>query len=796
MPKCQICHVNEAVIIITKLEENRRISEGICLKCALEKHIQGIDEMLQHSGINKDNVEDLQNRINMLVEQIGDQGPGNFMRALMHSDFDMGQAMEQLEESGFFKTVDEDEAEDKEADTGRLGELMNANMAPEGDLEPMRTERESKSSRKTRARKKKYLDQFGTNLSQLAQEGKIDCIVGREKELNRVIQILNRRNKNNPALLGEPGTGKTAIAQGLAVRIAEGRVPAKLLDKEIYQLDMTAMVAGTQFRGQFESRMKGVVDDARTDGNVIMVIDELHNIMGAGDAEGAMNAANILKPALAQGEICVIGCTTLDEYRRFIEKDSALERRFQKVIVEEPSASDCLEILKGVKGYYEKHHHVSYSDESLEAAVRLSERYIQERYLPDKAIDLLDEAGSRVNLDNRLLVEIKELSEQLEAWKEAIGELESKIQDASDEDRLKLYEEQAKLKSQLIGGQERYEKLNKACTPVPITAEDIAAVVEMWTGIPVRKITESESGKLLKLEERLHQRVIGQDEAIAALSRAIRRKRAGFGKKDKPVSFLFVGPTGVGKTELAKALAEALFEDEKALIRFDMSEFMEAHTVSKLIGSPPGYVGYDDGGQLTEKIRRRPYSVILLDEIEKAHSDVYNMLLQILDDGRLTDSHGKVVDFSHTVVIMTSNAGTTLKAQGLGFGQEGYRSMASRVDSVLKEIFRPEFLNRIDDIIIFESLTQKQLRQIIDLMLREVKENMELAGYQLSLSQAAKDALVKEGYDPKFGARPLRKVIQHRIEEKLADMMLEGSLKGKKAVKVGRKKDEYTFTVV
>jgi ATP-dependent Clp protease ATP-binding subunit ClpE len=645
--------------------------------------------------------------------------------------------------------------------------------------------REKKKAKGKRERRLKFLEQFAINLTEEAASGRIDRIIGRDEELARTIQILNRRTKNNPALIGEAGVGKSAIAEGLAVRIVEGNVPAKLLGQELYLLDMTAMVAGTQFRGQFESRMKGVVEDARRAGNVILVIDELHNIMGAGDAEGAMNAANILKPALARGEIKVIGSTTLDEYRRFIEKDSALERRFQKVIIEEPSAEDTLEILIGVKDYYEKHHHVIFPTPVLETAVRLSDRYIMDRYQPDKSIDLIDEAGSRQNLDSSCLTELKELYDrriELEEWQndneKEIAELTSK------DDALPLYETQANIRSELMRILDEIAEVEKYCQPVVMTDQDIAGVVEMWTGIPVQRLTESETERLLNLEEKLHERVIGQDEAIGALARAVRRSRAGFSQKNKPASFLFVGPTGVGKTELVKTLAEVMFDSEENLIRLDMSEFMEAHTVSKLIGSPPGYIGYDEGGQLTEKIRRRPYSVVLFDEIEKAHADVYNMLLQILDDGRLTDSHGRVVSFKNAIIVMTSNAGTTLKSHGIGFGSHGHQAMEERVDTVLKDLFRPEFLNRIDEIIVFHELSRKEIREIVDLMLKEPTLDLSRRGITLIVSDAARDTLARDGYDPSFGARPLRRLIQRRIEDTLSDLWLSRAIADATAVTV------------
>jgi ATP-dependent Clp protease ATP-binding subunit ClpE len=537
--------------------------------------------------------------------------------------------------------------------------------------------------------------------------------------------------------------------------------------------------------------MKGVVDDARRSGNVILVIDELHNIMGAGDAEGAMNAANILKPALAKGEIRVIGSTTLDEYRRFIEKDSALERRFQKVIVDEPTTAESAEILKGVRDYYENHHHVTYNDSVIETAVRMADRYITDRFLPDKAIDLLDEAGSSANLADTTLVKLENCRTILEDLKKEQDDLENKIS-GSPED-VQLYEKQAELKSRLLRAEKELETLENDNKPTPITSEDIAKVVEMWTGIPVQRITEGETAKLLHLEERLHQRVIGQEQAVSALARAIRRHRAGFGKKHKPASFIFVGPTGVGKTELVKAVAEAMFESEDAMVRLDMSEFMEPHTVSKLIGSPPGYVGYDDGGQLTEKIRRKPYSVILLDEIEKAHADVFNILLQILDDGRLTDSHGRLVSFENTIVIMTSNAGTTLKANAFGFGAEGHVALESRVQSVLKEMFRPEFLNRVDEIIVFHELSREEIRRIVDLMLQEVISQMKEKGLDFVVTNAVKDLLAEKGYDPKYGARPLRKTIQRLLEDPLSDLILAGKLQGKIAVSADIKDNEIAF---
>ena len=776
MAKCVMCKKNVAVVFTTRFENGRRISEGLCLKCAYRTGLGGMDELFTKAGINDSNIDELTERMNSVMSQMDGQSPEALFKSLISGSLDM----EALSELVSDDTMEDQDDEDGEGDLPN--QLLPASVGSESDEVPdTRQQERGRANGKSRPdKKRKFLDQFGTNLTTRAAEGRIDRIIGREKELARVIQILNRRAKNNPVLLGEPGVGKTAIAEGLAVKIHAGEVPAKLLDQEVYLLDMTAMVAGTQFRGQFESRMKGVVDDARRSGNVIMVIDELHNIMGAGDAEGAMNAANILKPALAKGEIRVIGSTTLDEYRRFIEKDSALERRFQKVMVDEPSISDTIEILKGIRDYYETHHHVTYSDSIIEQAVRMSERYITDRFLPDKAIDLLDEAGSRANLSDTQLIDLKQQSSLVSELEQEQETLEARI--GSSPEDVHLYEQQAELKSRLLRARDELGELQKSSQPTAITAEDIAHVIEMWTGIPVQRISETESIKLMQLEERLHERVIGQDQAVSALARAIRRQRAGFGKRHKPASFIFVGPTGVGKTELVKAVAEVMFDSEDAMVRLDMSEFMEPHTVSKLIGSPPGYVGYDDGGQLTEKIRRKPYSVILLDEIEKAHADVFNMLLQILDDGRLTDSHGRMVNFENTIIIMTSNAGTTLKANTFGFGSDGYVALESRVQTVLKEMFRPEFLNRVDETIVFRELTREEIRQIVDLMLREVISQMADKGLTFVVTELVKDHLAEKGYDAKYGARPLRKTIQRLLEDPLADLLLSGRLEGKTAV--------------
>ncbi|MBN1776132.1 MAG: ATP-dependent Clp protease ATP-binding subunit [Clostridiales bacterium] len=816
MTKCVICKKNVAVVFTTRIENGKRISEGLCLKCAYQTGIGGIDEMFAKAGINEKNIDRVSERLNNLMTGVEGSQPEDIFKMLLGSE-------DLFSDNGLTESSDEFSDEEGDPPLSNLGflEIGNQDLGGSFDMndEALKSEdsedisdgipgnekkadpsepKQKQAADRKREPKLRFLDQFGSNLTRKAKEGKIDRIIGREKELERVIQILNRRTKNNPAILGAPGVGKTAIAEGLAVRIAEGNVPAKLLDMSVYLLDMTAMVAGTQFRGQFESRMKGVVEDAKKSDNVVLVIDELHNIMGAGDAEGAMNAANILKPALAKGEIRVIGSTTLDEYRRHIEKDSALERRFQKVIVEEPSEAESIEILKGIRDYYEDHHHVSYSDEVVEYAVKASARYIMDRFLPDKAIDLLDESGSRANLREVLLVKHKSLTNEKSEMEKDLTEIEQKIESAAPQviEDEGLYEKQAETKAHLLRIEEELKSLESELVPTIISHEDISAVIEMWTGIPVKRISESESEKLMKLEERLHKRVIGQDDAVGALARAIRRNRSGFGKKHKPASFIFVGPTGVGKTELVKAVAEAMFAREDALIRMDMSEFMEAHTVSKLIGSPPGYVGYDDGGQLTERVRRKPYSVILFDEIEKAHPDVFNLLLQILDDGRLTDSHGRLVNFENTILIMTSNAGTTLKSNGFGFGSEGHVAMESRVQTVLKDMFRPEFLNRVDEIIVFRELSRDEIRRIVELMLKELSDQLLEKNIELRVSEKAKDVLAEEGYDVKYGARPLRKTIQRRLEDPLSDRFLTGKLDDVYEVDVDHDGNEFTFDLL
>ena len=672
---------------------------------------------------------------------------------------------------------------------GILGIFQNNNNAENDEKAESNAEKGSKKVRiekKPKNNKKKFLDSFGTNLTKQASEGKLDNIIGREQEIERVTQILNRRSKNNPCLIGEPGVGKTAIAQGLAIRIANQQVPAKLLNKEVYLIDMTAIIAGTQFRGQFEARMKSLIDECKTYGNIILVIDEIHNIIGAGDAEHSMNAANILKPALSNGEIQLIGTTTLKEYRKYIEKDSALERRFQPVLVEEPSIEDTINIIKGIKNYYEDYHKVIITPDVIEKTVKMSEKYIHDRFLPDKAIDLIDEACSKINLNNKSLYEI-------EIIKNELAKLNEEKEEAVSSDSTEDYQKAAELKTKECNLVDRLNELESNLVPVSLSIQDIAEVIELWTKIPVTKITEAETQKLLNLEENLHKHIIGQDTAVNAVSKAIRRNRAGLQSTKRPPSFIFVGPTGVGKTELAKSLAFEMFGSEDSIIRIDMSEYMESHSTSKLIGAPPGYVGYDDAGGLTEKVKRRPYSIILLDEIEKAHPDVFNILLQVLDDGKLTDSQGNTVNFENTIIIMTSNAGSNLNNNSIGFGGSSSMIDNNKMISALKDLFRPEFLNRVDEIIPFDSLTEDQLLQITDLLLAKTAEALETKEIKINVNLDAKKYILSKGTDLKYGARPLRRAIQNYVEDQIADMILRETVKPGQTVYVYMENDELKF---
>lgn len=759
MIKCSICKKNIAVIFITKVVNGKQEPIGLCMQCAQKQGIAPLNHILQQTGLTPQDIENLSNQMMSLFENMD---ADSIEEAF--SDSDEGRSSQLLRPfSGMIS--EEKTAGDDDKKTGNY------------DGVKIKTKKQGK---------RKYLDTYGINLTEKAARGEIDRIVGREREIDRVIQILNRRTKNNPVLIGEPGVGKTAIAEGLAVRIVNRQVPARFFTTEIYLLDLAAIVAGTQFRGQFESRMKSILKEAKENGNIILVIDELHNIIGAGDAEGgAMNAANILKPALARGEVQVIGATTLDEYRKHIEKDAALERRFQPVLVDEPTVAETIEILKGIKNYYEEYHHVRIPDDVIEYAVVLSDRYINDRFLPDKAIDVIDEAGSRVNLMNQGLVELEALKLELQKVQEA------KEQAALHDD----YKKAADYKVEECRLQEKISELSKKYGTMDVTKDDIAYVIESWTKIPVSRISEAEAQKLISLEERLHRRVVGQNKAVESVARAIRRNRSDFRKKRKPSSFIFVGPTGVGKTELARAVAEELFGSVDAMIRLDMSEYMEKHTVSKLIGAPPGYIGFDQGGQLTEKVRRRPYSVILLDEIEKAHPDVFNILLQIMEDGRLTDSQGRTVNFENTIIIMTSNAGTSNRAPSIGYNNENSVNLEKQILDAVKNTFRPEFLNRVDEVIVFEELTKEQLNAIVDMMIEEVRRNALEKGIDIVVSRKAKDALVEKGYSPKYGARPLRKKIQQYIEDELAEKYLKGEIRDGSVVSVDYDGERFVFNL-
>ena len=751
---CSKCKKNVAVVFISRMnEKGEPVNEGLCLKCAAQLGLPQVEDMMKRMGITPDDLENLNSEMMQAfggAEELGDVAQAN--------------------EDG-----DEDEESGKTATFPFLNRLFGGNNNPpaeKGETPQRETGKESHKGEK----KHKYLDNYCINLSRRAREGKLDAVIGREEEIQRVVQILNRRQKNNPCLIGEPGVGKTAIAEGLAQRIAAGEVPFKLRDKEVYLLDLTALVAGTQFRGQFESRMKGLIEEIRKLGNVILVIDEVHNIVGAGDAEGSMNAANILKPALSRGEIQVIGATTFNEYRKYIEKDTALERRFQPVTVAEPSIEDTLKILKGIAHYYETYHGVSIPEGVLRQAVLLSERYITDRFLPDKAIDLIDEACSDLNLKDPTInrrMEVKRDLENVTFERETLMSAEAPEGEELTEEQLdQRYARIAELRSQEMRLQEELTELEKKGVP-QVTMENIARVIEMWTKIPASKIKEEEFKRLAELDVRLKQHIVGQDEAVDAVSAAIRRSRVGISPKHKPVSFIFVGSTGVGKTELVKQLADDLFDSPDSLIRLDMSEFMEKHSVSRLVGSPPGYVGYDEAGQLTEKIRRKPYSVVLFDEIEKAHPDVLNILLQILDDGEVTDAHGRKVNFENTVIVMTSNAGSGKAAGAVGFGRSADDQDKERVMKALQEFLRPEFINRVDEIVYFHQLTEENFRGIAGIMLEELKAALEEKGYHFTYDDALVDYLVKKSYSAAYGARNLRRCIQKDVEDPMAARIIE-----------------------
>ena len=754
---CSRCKKNVAVVFISRMnEKNEMVNEGLCLKCAAQLGLPQVEDMMKRMGITP---EDLENINSEMMQAFGGAEEMN--------DLPDGGEDEDDEESG------------KTATFPFLNRLFGNNGNPpaqpqqpsgEGNAAP------NNGGRKTE-KKRKFLDNYCINLSQRARQGKLDAVIGREQEIERVVQILNRRQKNNPCLIGEPGVGKTAIAEGLAQRIAAGEVPFKLRDKEVYLLDLTALVAGTQFRGQFESRMKGLIEEIRKAGNVILVIDEVHNIVGAGDAEGSMNAANILKPALSRGEIQVIGATTFNEYRKHIEKDTALERRFQPVTVNEPNMEDTLKILQGIAHYYEQFHGVAIPQGVLRQAVVLSERYITDRYLPDKAIDLIDEACSDRNLHDPEINRRMELERELENLtferERLMSAQPADGQQFTEQELDRRYERIAELRSQELRVTEELNAIRAKGMP-ELTMENIARVIEMWTKIPASKIKEEEFKRLAELDQRLRAHVVGQDEAIAAVSAAIRRNRVGISPKHKPVSFIFVGPTGVGKTELVKQLADDLFNAPESLIRLDMSEFMEKHSVSRIVGSPPGYVGYDEAGQLTEKIRRKPYSVVLFDEIEKAHPDVLNVLLQILDDGQITDAHGRKVNFENTVIVMTSNAGSDTKSAGaVGFGGSADQQGKERAMKALRDFLRPEFLNRVDEIVCFNHLTRENFSGIARIMLEELRTSLCDKGYTFRYDDALVDYLVEKSYSMTYGARNLRRLIQKELEDPMASRIID-----------------------
>ena len=736
MQLCSKCHKRVAVVFVSKFVDGKVDNEGYCLKCARELGISQVDAVMKQYGITEEDLEKMEPEIEDASE-LPDTVP------------------------------DEGGSDDGKAPPINFMKLFSGLLPFAGG---MKTEKKPVVKGKPDDRRK-FLGQYCTDLTAKAKNGGIDRIVGRDRELARVMQILCRRQKNNPCLIGEPGVGKTAVAEALAIKIAAGDVPFRLQGKEVHLVDMTAIVAGTQFRGQFETRMKGLIDEVKSLGNIILVIDEVHTIASAGDAEGSMNAANILKPALSRGEIQVIGATTLVEYRKYIEKDAALERRFQPVIIDEPSVSDCVEILRGIKGYYESYHRILIPDETLERAVKLSERYITDRYLPDKAIDLLDESLSFVALNSDVVEDYRKTEKELAditSQREAIESADTP--DTGSEE--KKYRELAEIRVKELNVRERYDDLKTKLDGVTLTDAALAKVIEIWTGIPASNIMENDSVKLMRLADSIKSRIVGQDHAVDAVVKAIKRNRAGVSAKRKPVSFIFAGPTGVGKTELVKTLASELFDSPETLIRLDMSEFMEKFSVSRIIGAPPGYVGYDEAGQLTEKIRRKPYSVILFDEIEKAHPDVMNILLQILDDGRITDAQGRTVNFENTVIVMTTNAGSTDTSSAAGFGGTRNEADAAKTEKALSSFLRPEFLNRVDEVIVFNRLTRENFAGIAKIMLNELADALSEKGIKFAYTDSAADFIAEKSFDEKYGARNMRRYIQREVEDIIADRLI------------------------
>ena len=745
MQMCARCKKRLAVVFITRMENNQTVNEGLCLRCAREIGIKPVSDMLGKMGLDDEAIERMNSEMNDVVESLAD------------ASGDDG-------EDGGAPAVDIPKI------FQNLGFPMPQRKRPEEGKQTEKQKREPK---------RKFLSTYCQNLTERAKQGKIDRIVGRDRELSRVIQILCRRQKNNPCLIGEPGVGKTAIAEALAVKIADGEVPARLKGSEVWLVDLTALVAGTQFRGQFESRILGLINEVKEAGNVILVIDEVHNIAGAGEAEGSMNAANILKPALSRGEIQVIGATTMKEYRKYIEKDSALERRFQPVIVGEPSVEDTVKMLGAIRSYYENYHHITIPDAVLDAAARLSERYITDRFLPDKAIDLIDEAAAHVALSSTALTERAEAEKALAEVQEKKAALEAETSSETEEGKNEeLYKEIADLKVQELQLNQKKTELDAACAALTVTVNDLADVIEIWTGIPATEIRETEFEQLDKLEERIKLRIVGQDEAVSTVVRAIRRKRAGVSVRRSPVSMIFAGPTGVGKTELVKVLAADLFKQPDTLIRLDMSEYMEKHSVSRIIGAPPGYVGFDEAGQLTEKIRRRPYSVVLFDEIEKAHPDVLNVLLQILDDGRVTDATGRTVNFENTVIIMTTNAGSDKSSSVVGFSETAEQQGKIKTENALSTFLRPEFLNRVDAIVTFRSLDQNDFVRIASIMLNDLKEVLDKKGIRLTWDDSIPAVIAERSFSLKFGARNMRRFIETDVEDPIANAVIANYASG------------------
>ena len=781
---CSRCKKRMAVVFITRMEGDKSVNEGLCLKCAKELNIKPVTDLMDKMGITDEQLDAMDDQMNGLLDSFGDSfdmGGAQSMPFMQMFNMPAQRGEEDEEEDGEYP---QDELVDGQMEPYESGEEQESQMGGARNLSAKERRQQEKERKKY-----KFLNAHCENLTLKAKDGKIDRIVGRDKEIERVIQILNRRTKNNPCLIGEPGVGKTAIAEGIAQRLADGNVPAMLQGKELYLLDMTSLVAGTQFRGQFESRVKGLLDDVRKVGNAILFIDEVHSLVGAGDAEGSMNAANILKPALSRGEIQVIGATTFDEYRKHIEKDAALERRFQPVTVDQPTIEQTVEILKGIKKYYEDFHRVIVTDDIARRAVLYSERYINDRFLPDKAIDLLDEACSCANLRNKVLAQYDEYNRQIGVYQHVIDSEEQKEKDID-------YEKLAENKAKVLQLQSQADSIKQEALGQKVTDEDLAKVIELWTGIPASKIQESELQRVAGLEEALKKRIIGQDEAVRLVSAAVRRSRVQISKKRRPASFIFVGPTGVGKTELVKALSEELFDQQNPLIRLDMSEFMEKHSVARIIGAPPGYVGYDEAGQLTEKVRRRPYSVVLFDEIEKAHPDVMNILLQILDEGKITDAQGRVVSFESTVIVMTSNCGSEQRSASLGFNKTPSDIARERVMQSLSEFLRPEFLGRVDEIVIFNQLTEEDFVKIAALMLGELKEPLADKGITLVWEDEALRLLAHKAHGKQGGARDLRRLIRKEVEDKICSLLVDRYQNQPAGISIGAEDDKVVLHVL